>query len=286
MPLLIRLGIGLLLSGGIGWLAYQRGSLTASGALGALLIGTLTFGFGGPDWGIVLIVFFVSSSALGHLGERRKAALKSLYEKGEQRDLGQVLANGGLAALIALLYTLSGERWLWAAYLGALATVNADTWATELGPLSQARPRLIMTWQPVPCGTSGGVTLAGFAASLGGGLVIGMVGVLTHIFFASSTLLGTGLGSTALPILSIMGGAAVGALGGLIGSVADSLLGATLQAMFQCADRVVEKPLCADGSSAKPISGRLPWLRNDGVNFLSSVVGALVGTLLYRWLQG
>lgn len=282
--MLERLALGLVLSGGIGWLAYQRGALTVSGALGALLIGTITFGFGGIVWGITLIAFFVSSSALGHLGERRKAELKSLYEKGDQRDLGQVLANGGLAALIALLYALSGERWLWAAYLGTLATVNADTWATELGTLAKTRPRLITTLRFVPRGTSGGVTLAGFGASLSGGLMIGLVGGLANALFTASSF--TALSGAARPILSISGGAAIGALSGLIGSSADSLLGATLQAMFQCTDRVVEKPLCPDGSSAKPVAGRLPWLRNDGVNFLASGVGALVGTLLYRLVQG
>ncbi len=257
---LIGLLFGLLLSSAIGWLAYRRGSLTRSGVFGAILTGTMTFGFGGLLWGVALIVFFVSSSALGHIGEARKATLKATYEKGDQRDLGQALANGGLAALIALLYAFSHAEILWAAYIGTLATVNADTWATELGALANAAPRLITTGRSVPRGTSGGVTLVGFAVSLGGGLLIGAVGALNG-----------------QPILLL-----IGALSGLAGSVFDSLLGATVQAMYQCGDRVVEKPICPDGTAALPLAGRLPWLRNDGVNFAASVVGALVGAALYR----
>lgn len=255
----LQIAVGLLLSGAIALFAYRRGSLTGSGAFGAVLTGTMTFGLGGLWWGAALIVFFVSSSALAHIGERRKMALKTVYEKGDRRDLGQALANGGLAALIALLYAITGANWLWAAYFGALATVNADTWATELGALANAAPRLITTLRSVPRGTSGGVTLAGLGASLAGGLLIGVVGTLAG-----------------QPILLI-----VGALSGLGGSAFDSLLGATLQAMFQCTDRVVEKPICPDGSDAQPLPGRLSWLRNDGVNFLASVAGALVGVLIY-----
>ncbi len=195
--------------------------------------------------------------------EQRKAAIKAAYEKSDQRDLGQALANGGIAALIAVVYGVSGAHWCWGAYLGALAAVNADTWATELGPLSRAVPRLITTGRPVARGTSGGVTLAGFAASVGGGLLIGLVGVLFGGIASFGVLL------------------AIGAFGGLFGSVSDSLLGATVQAMYQCADRVTEKPHCSDGVAATPLPGRIRWMGNDAVNFLASGVGAVMGGALY-----
>jgi uncharacterized membrane protein len=68
-----RLVLGLFLSSVISLLAYQRRSLSRSGAAGAITTGTLTFGLGGLAWGLSLIHFFVSSSLFSHYRERDKA---------------------------------------------------------------------------------------------------------------------------------------------------------------------------------------------------------------------
>ena len=79
-------------------MAYRRRSLSRSGVLGAVLVGTAIFGFGGWVHGLVLIAFFVGSSLLSHYHVSQKARLAEKFAKGSQRDLGQTLANGGLAA--------------------------------------------------------------------------------------------------------------------------------------------------------------------------------------------
>ncbi len=186
MELLSRLVIGLLLSAAIGLLAYRRNSLAPSGVAGAVLVGTLIFGFGGWTWGLVLISFFVSSSLLSHYRQDDKIALAEKFAKGERRDLGQVLANGGVGALLALavyfLIDLQGQAragnplyiYLTLAFFGAMASVNSDTWATELGVLARETPRLITTGRPVAPGTSGGVTRYGTLAALTGAAFIGV----------------------------------------------------------------------------------------------------------------
>ena len=142
MQYLDNLLIGLVLSIIIALLAYRRGSLDQSGALGAILLGTAIFGFGGWVWGLTLITFFVSSSALSHYKQAIKQDLAEKFAKGHRRDLSQTMANGGAAALLALAFGLWGQPALFAAFLGAMATVNADTWATELGVLNPSPPRL------------------------------------------------------------------------------------------------------------------------------------------------
>ena len=80
-----------------------------------------------------------------------------------------------------------------------MAAVNADTWATELGVLSRTPPRLITSGKVVERGTSGGVSLAGTLAALGGAAVIGLAAALAEPR--------TGIGITCLAV----------SLGGLAG---------------------------------------------------------------------
>ncbi len=123
-----RILAGLLLSTIIGGLAYQRRSLSGSGWIGAICTGTPIFGFGGWTWGLILIAFFVSSSALSHFRQAQKARLAGeKFEKGGRRDLLQTLANGGASALLALLYGLLG------APLGLLWRRDGDRHRRHMG---------------------------------------------------------------------------------------------------------------------------------------------------------
>src|SRR5512143_1633729 len=123
--------------------AYRRGSLTGGGVIGAILTGTIIFGFGGLAAAALLVAFFVSSTVLSHWRERDKEPLAEKFQKGSRRDFAQALANGGVAGLCALAYFFYPRPIIFAALAGALATVTADTWATEIGVLSQTPPRLI-----------------------------------------------------------------------------------------------------------------------------------------------
>ncbi len=257
--------LAFLLSGLIAALAYWRGSLAASGAAGALLVGTIIYGFGGWIWGVLLALFFISSSLLSHYKEREKQAVAEKFDKGHRRDWGQVLANGGAGATIALLHGFfPSPLWL-PLFLGAMATVTADTWATELGTLSQHPPRLITTGRVVPVGTSGGISLFGTAVSFAGGLLIGLA---------------TGLMSQSdIALLTITGG-----IGGLAGSLGDSFLGATVQQIYTCTvcQKETEKNFHC-GQPTHPLRG-WGWMNNDMVNFLSSIFGGGTAVLVYSLL--
>ncbi len=266
---LMQIGLGFVLSVVIGGVAFARRSLSESGWLGAIVVGTLTFGFGGWPWGLTLIVFFVTSSVLSHYKEsikERRAAEK--FSKGGRRDFFQTIANGGLGALCAVAYALSGQPWwLLAAFIGLMATVNADTWATELGVLSSHPPRLITTRQLVPPGTSGGVTLLGTSAAAAGGLLIGVVMFLFAILATPNAT---------WPWWMIP----AGLLGGLGGALFDSLLGATVQAIYVYPDgRETERRVARDGTPNRFLRG-WRWMDNDLVNLISSVGGALIAIVV------
>jgi len=273
--LIIQFAIGIVLSVLIGLFAYRRGALSKSGVAGAIIVGTAIFGFGGWTWGLVLIAFFVTSSLLSRYKESLKEKLAEKFAKGSQRDIWQALANGGAGALIALAYLFYPQPVLLAAFVAAMATVNADTWATELGVLSRRPPRLLTTWRAVEVGTSGGVTLLGTLSALAGALLIGCA--------AAGLLALESVFTEAQHVTFLL--LPVAALGGLIGSLFDSLLGATVQAIYYCpaCDKETEKTLHGCGTPTRRVRG-WAWLDNDMVNFLSSLAGALIGAAMWTLL--
>ncbi|MCA9942776.1 MAG: DUF92 domain-containing protein [Ardenticatenaceae bacterium] len=253
------------LSGLVAVLAYWRGSLAVSGAASALLVGTIIFGFGGWVWGVLLALFFISSSLLSHYKEKEKQAVAEKFDKGHRRDWGQVLANGGAGTIVALLQGFFPSLLWLPLFVGAMATVTADTWATELGTLSQKPPRLITTGRAVPVGTSGGISLFGTAVSFIGGLLIGFT---------------TGL----LSQTNILGLTLTGGLGGLAGSLFDSFLGATVQQIYYCdhCQKETEKKVHCH-QPTRPLRG-WRWMNNDLVNFFSSIAGGATAVLVYSLL--
>lgn len=245
-------GVAVLIAGA----AWARGSLSPSGMLGAILIGVPVFGLAGAVGTAALLGFFFSSSALSKVFRVRKADVEAEYSKTGTRDLGQALANGGVAALACVLLALTGDtRWL-LAMVGALAAANADTWATELGVLSRAPPRLITTLRPVAPGTSGGVSGLGLLASTAGAAFVGGLAVLA------------GLSWRHLPWL---------VLAGVLGSLVDSFLGATVQDVRWCeaCSRETERRVHRCGQPTRALRG-FAWLGNDTVNGLATAAGALL----------
>lgn len=258
--LLPGLGLGAGLSAAIGLAAWWKRSLSPSGVLGAILTGTPLFGLGGWVGGLALVAFFVSGSLLSRLFRDRKAQVEADFAKTGTRDLGQALANGGVAAVAAVGYVLTGDMAWMGAVLGSLAAAAADTWATELGVLSRTAPRLITTFRQVPSGTSGAVSLTGTLAALGGAAFVGAVAALAEPFWWRL-----------LPWL---------ALAGIAGAFADSLLGATVQSVYWCprCGKETERTVHRCGSPTRLHRG-LPAVSNDLVNLAATLVGAAAGFL-------
>src|SRR5215216_2295747 len=164
---------GFILAVIVAYFAYRAHSLDKSGAFAAALVGTVIFGIGGWQWAILLLAFFITSSGLSRAFKTRKEGLSEKFSKGNQRDAGQVFGNGGLATLFAALHAVYPVSILpWIGFAAALAAVNADTWATELGVLNPTPPHMITSLRKrVEKGTSGGISLFGILASLAGSAV-------------------------------------------------------------------------------------------------------------------
>jgi uncharacterized protein (TIGR00297 family) len=265
--LFFGLGLGITFSA----ISWKIKVLTWDGALAAAVIGTITFGLGGLPWAILLLAFFISSSGLSRMFSHRKSTLDEKFSKGSQRDWGQVVANGGLATVVILFQpAFPNFSWPWWAFAGALAAVNADTWATEIGTLSSGLPRLITTGRNVERGTSGGITLAGtFAALVGAALIGGVAGAIP-------VQAGIRTVSEAWFLLGAI------SLSGLTGSLVDSVLGATLQTIYfcsTCGKETERHPHHKCGTLTVQKRG-ISWFKNDWVNFSASAAGAVLASFL------
>lgn len=257
--------LGLIFAALIAFAAFRAQSLSKSGAWGAFLEGTIIFGLGGWKWAVILLTFFISSSLLTRLFKKRKASLDEKFDKGGTRDIGQVLANGAIASIFAgLHFFFPANPSYWLAFAASLAAVNADTWATELGVLNPSLPRMITSWKSVERGTSGAISLLGTISAAGGAALIAIL----------ASLLAPGKGGWGyLGIITVAG---------LSGALFDSILGATIQAIYRCPScgKETEKhPYHTCGTATIQVRG-WRWLNNDMVNLGCALAGALVGVIL------
>jgi uncharacterized protein (TIGR00297 family) len=251
LPFLLWLMLSLVLC----YLAAWYGALSPDGAVAAFVIGLIIFGAGGIPWITPLILFFVLSSLLS----KSAAGQVISGEDGPQRTLNQVLANGGIAALIALVHFYYPLPVAYPLFLAAVAAATADTWATEIGLLSKTPPRHIVTRQIVPRGTSGGITALGTAGAALGAGVIAVTGSLFGI--AVTTAVGV-------------------FLAGFSASLIDSLIGGTVQSTFTCrvcGHATEHRHHC--GQKAQHSTG-WKWIDNDIVNWLNTGSGVLLVLLL------
>ena len=233
--------------------SYHMRFLDLSGAVATFILAVIIFGIGASAWTVPILAFFVSSSLLSRYGKRRKQQFELVFEKSSTRDWGQVAANGGVAGLLVLASAAFPVYDFYSLYLGAVAAVTADTWGTEIGLLTKGRTVSIVALRPVEKGSSGGVSEAGVMGGLAGA---GLIALLGWFWYPDV--------HTAM-IVVVAGG---------IGSAADSLLGATLQAQFECVvcgKRTERRYHCAQ--AAQRVGG-IGWLNNDVVNLVCALAGA------------
>lgn len=270
--LLTNLIFGFLISFLVGVVGEKKGWLTLDGVITFIIVTSLIFGFGGLLWFLAGLPVLITGSLLSDFRAKEKAFLREIFQKGTPRDAGQVFANGGVAAIIAIgSYFVPHKNLFFLAYLASLAVANADTWATEIGVLSKTKPRLTTTWRPVEPGTSGAISLLGTIAAFLGSLTIYLFSALLIV-----------IGKVSLSISSIFIPVIVG---GIAGMFFDSLLGATIQGRYFCkkCKKFTEKSIHGCGSKTN-LTGGCRWFTNDLVNVFSIAFGALIAFVLYQFL--
>ena len=238
-------------------------ALDGRGFLASVAVGYAIISGGGLPWFTVVAVFFALGVGFTWYKYEYKKGIGAAEEKRGARNWPNILANGGAASIFALGELFDQGQVFAALFLGSMAAAASDTVSTELGLLSKSRPRLLTRpHRPVTPGTSGGVTLLGFVGAFFASSVIGimaaLLGILPGVFLPLSTAV----------------------IGGVAGSVADSVYGATIQRKGFCV--ICGKPVekvehCGE---ATHMTGGSAFVENNVVNLLGSLTGALASLLL------
>lgn len=259
---------GVVLALGVAFVAHRARALTSGGAALAVPIGALVHAGTGWRGSLALVAYVLTTSALGRLPSRTSRPQR----RGSRRDRVQVLANGGvpaLAAACAIGAPPFALPYVLAAYAGAVATAAADSWSTEVGIRYGGVPRSIVTLRPLPVGASGGASAVGLLATWAGSA---MVAVILSIGKPPDTTGG------------VRGMFAATLLGGVAGSITDSLLGATIQEVRICpaCEEETEQDVHACGMPTHVARG-MPWCNNDAVNVIAIACGAAMSMAVFAW---
>jgi len=199
-----QIGIALAVTVAFAVLARIMRGVTTSGAVAGAVISFLLYAGAGPGAFAALVLVFVLAWVTTRIGYRRKQKLGTA-ERREGRRASQVVANLGVAAACSALYRVGANPAFLLAMAAALSEAAADTVSSELGQALGRTPRLITTWEPVPAGTDGGVTLAGVLAAA----LVSWTCVVTGLLEWKWMIISTGAG--------------------VLGMVADSLFGASFE---------------------------------------------------------
>ena len=231
----VSLLIGMAVNAALAFLFRTSGTVDRSGMIAGFFVGVLTFAFAGWRGFLVLMAFFILGSGATRLGRRRKERAGIAQEKKGARSARHAIANCGVGVYLAFLVAVAAWPALFAlAFVCAYATAAFDTVSSEIGRAYGGRPVLITTLQRVPAGTDGGISWLGTVAGLLAAWLICGVAVSTGFIDG---------GRTGIVLAAAF-----------VGSTADSVLGATLQARG--------------------------LIDNEAVNFSNTLIGALAGIVL------
>jgi uncharacterized protein (TIGR00297 family) len=230
--------LALALNGVLIGLAQRLPLLTRAGWIHAGVLGTLLWGtLGWPGW-LAVVFYLLLGSLVTRLGYRRKLSSGLAEARGGRRGPENVWGSALVGTLLALLVpaaTPPVQALLLLGFAASFAAKLADTFGSEIGKRWGRHTVLITSLGAVAPGTEGAISLEGTAASLAGS------GLMALVMLALGLISGWRAGVVVLVV-------------GLLATLLESLIGATLQR-------------------------RWPWLSNELVNGIQTLLAAALAII-------
>lgn len=191
------------------FISIYRRKLTPSAGVTAFVLGSLVLAAGLMP-ALMLVAFFVMGVLASAFGRSIKCQLKNGQPHSEERNAVQVLCNGGIAGICAVLvFRYPEQSGLYVLLMaGSLAAAAADTVASELGTVWGKRFMNVLSFRKEERGLDGVISREGTLAGIAAAAVIALI-----------YSVGAGFSRETLYIIA----------GGAAGNWIDSVLGATLQ---------------------------------------------------------
>lgn len=245
------------------YFSYKKNILDKTGITASIIIGIMIFIGGGWKFIAIISSFYILGIATTNFRKSKKRINSITKEKSTTRSYTNVIANGGIASILAFASIMVESELLAIAFTGAILTATADTIATEIGLLSKSTPFLLLK-PSKKCmkGESGGVTILGLTSSFISILIIGIISMVLGII------------NTQYQIIAII-------IGGYGGNLIDSIMGGTIQRIGKCTE-------CGDitensthhNKKVTIIRGNKN-INNDVVNLIATIFGAMIATIFY-----
>ncbi len=255
--------LAFVLAGIISILSLKFEFLTKSGSISTFILAIVIFGLGSWKWTIPVVTFFILSSLLSKIKNQNKLKVQEHFDKTGKRDYMQVLSNGGIAGLLVIAGYIFQTHIFYLLFTGSIAAVCADTWSTEIGTFFKSNTINILTFRKVEQGESGGISIYGTIGALFGAVIISSV----SLFW---------LENNKLFLFLII------AISGFLGSLIDSIIGASIQAKYRCkvCSKFTERKFHCN-EKTKFVNG-IKWINNDIVNLFTALSGSVIVLLLIK----
>ncbi|WP_426667717.1 DUF92 domain-containing protein [Mucilaginibacter sp. McL0603] len=191
-------------------ISVKTGKLTLIGAIIGGVVAIMIFSGAGYTGLSMLAAFFVLGTIATSWKKDEKQQAKSIKDQSVKRNSGQVIANGGVAAIMGMLVFFLPEKTelLRLMMAASLASAMADTLSSELGIIYGRRFFNIITLRIEERGLDGVISIEGTVIGIIGSAVIALIYAI-----------GFGWDIRVLFII----------IAGTLGNLSDSVLGALLE---------------------------------------------------------
>lgn len=245
----------------IPFLAYKKKAFTLSAAMVAVALLSV-ISISGIKWLILIVTSFLMLTVAEKVVKITTANenIEDISKKSGARDLVQLVANGGAALICVLLHMWTKESMFLCGYVAAIAEAFGDSMASTIGATSHGKTINLATFEEMPSGLSGGVSIRGSVACC------------LSCFAIALIALALGLQTWHQLLISF--------ICSLAGCFLDSLMGATMQVKYICkkCGKVTEKAEHC-GEKTEYYSGK-PIVDNDMVNISSNLFATALAILL------